>query len=623
MYVTTFYSFKGGVGRTMALANVAVALAQRGRRVLVVDFDLEAPGLDAFDLRRPASTTPGVIDFVNAYLRTGQAPHVSDFVYESQGIAAPKGGLWIMPAGAHNDGYATTLAHIDWGALYEHHDGYLLFEDLKEQWNAFIEPDYVLIDSRTGHTDIAGICTRQLPHAVVVLFFPNAQNLRGLTKIVRDIRAETRRPRSEAIDLHFVMSNVPDLDDEDKILEENITAFQRDLGFQKDPLVIHRYDSLSLLNQVIFVKERPRSRLAKEYHNVTGAIMRLNAEDRDGALDYIARIHQIWRAPGSPVFSLASAETHIQTIEKNHSDDGEILFRLGSLRADDGSMDDAVALFRRAIDAGYREPEVYLRRGSITRSEYGDPAGASHDAMEALSSEHASPAQVRRAIAMVTPQRLTEVPETPAVSALPPSELVWVASELEESEVEAVTASNILRPLLMDSRLSPDDQKNARHSLSLAAIAQGRFSEAIQVILDEEPNIDQMTIEFAFNYGMAMWAQAGRVIDPPFQHVVEIEQSDPRQAPWPNYLQCMAISHWAVRQVSAAREYAEKAREEMAARGGREFSCWRYLRVNAKQFEEDTNEVLQLVDGDETVTPRFMAREERQRSLFPDRGLTR
>ena len=50
MYVTTFYSFKGGVGRTMALVNVAVELANTGRRVLVVDFDLEAPGLDTFDL---------------------------------------------------------------------------------------------------------------------------------------------------------------------------------------------------------------------------------------------------------------------------------------------------------------------------------------------------------------------------------------------------------------------------------------------------------------------------------------------------------------------------------------------------------------------------------------------
>ena len=44
--IYTFYSFKGGVGRTMALANVAALLAKWGYSVLVVDWDLEAPGLE-------------------------------------------------------------------------------------------------------------------------------------------------------------------------------------------------------------------------------------------------------------------------------------------------------------------------------------------------------------------------------------------------------------------------------------------------------------------------------------------------------------------------------------------------------------------------------------------------
>ena len=147
----------------MALVNVAVDLAQRGRRVLAVDFDLEAPGLDTFDLGRPTATTPGMIDFVSAYLRSGQAPHVGEFVFEAPGIGDGNGGLWIMPAGAHRDSYASTLAQIDWGALYEQHDGYLLFEDLMEQWKTFVNPDYVLIDSRTGHTDIGGFARGNSP----------------------------------------------------------------------------------------------------------------------------------------------------------------------------------------------------------------------------------------------------------------------------------------------------------------------------------------------------------------------------------------------------------------------------------------------------------------------------
>ena len=183
MYVTTFYSFKGGVGRTMALVNAAVELANTGRRVLVVDFDLEAPGLDTFYILHSKTQFPGLVDFVSEYIASGQAPEVDRFIGESPDIGDQGGGLWIMPSGAHQDSYAAHFSQIDWGALYEQYDGYLLFEDLKEQWKQAIKPDYVLIDSRTGHTDTGGICTRQLPDAVAILFFPNEQNLRGLTPV--------------------------------------------------------------------------------------------------------------------------------------------------------------------------------------------------------------------------------------------------------------------------------------------------------------------------------------------------------------------------------------------------------------------------------------------------------
>src|SRR5215207_8752525 len=46
--IVTFYSYKGGVGRSMAVANIAVLLARRGLKVLAVDFDLEAPGLERY-----------------------------------------------------------------------------------------------------------------------------------------------------------------------------------------------------------------------------------------------------------------------------------------------------------------------------------------------------------------------------------------------------------------------------------------------------------------------------------------------------------------------------------------------------------------------------------------------
>ena len=621
MYVTTFYSFKGGVGRTMALVNVAVDLARRGRRVLAVDFDLEAPGLDTFDLPGASRTTPGMIDFVSAYLDTGQAPRADQYVFESPGIGTGGGGLWVMPSGVHQDSYAERLARIDWGLLYEQHDGYLLFEDLKEQWREFVQPDYVLIDSRTGHTDVGGICTRQLPDAVVTLFFPNAQNLRGLTKVVRDIRAERSAPRNKVIDLHFVMSNVPDLDDEDRILEQSIASFQRDLGFVGEPAVIRRYDSLSLLNQAIFIKDRPQSRLAAEYSVVTSEIMRLNPEDRDGALDYIARVSRANHTPGG--LPLATIDQHLKDIQASHRNDGEVLFQLGVLGARrqrlqyqvrapgrllgaGDSNEDAVGLFSQAIDAGYRRPEVYLRRALIRRWE-NDDDGASQDAIEVLQSDHAELAQVERALTMIAPEQLPRIVELPAVAMLSPSEQAWIADRLKRSRDEAETARLMLLPLLSDSRLVSEEQPQARRALVLVSIALGLFSEALEVIRSQEPELERMEIDFAFNYGVALWGDRRQLVRDPFKRVVELEQSDPDDNGSPNRLQCISLSHWACGDAGAAREYATAAHREITRRRGSEFSCWRYLRVPAAEFAQDVSEMIKLIDGNDSVTPRFLS----------------
>ena len=66
----TFYSFKGGVGRSMALINTAAIMAERGFRVLVIDMDLEAPGLSFLmrdALNSAVATAPlqvGLIDLL-------------------------------------------------------------------------------------------------------------------------------------------------------------------------------------------------------------------------------------------------------------------------------------------------------------------------------------------------------------------------------------------------------------------------------------------------------------------------------------------------------------------------------------------------------------------------------
>jgi MinD-like ATPase involved in chromosome partitioning or flagellar assembly len=287
LYVITFYSFKGGVGRTMALVNVAAELVRRGRKVLVVDFDLEAPGLETYKHLQPPKPHSGIVEYVTEYRRTSQVPNLLDYIYQAKRIGKKGGRLWVMPAGRRDRSYRSALASLDWQRLYVEEDGFLLFEDTKKGWEEELKPDYVLIDSRTGDTDVLGICTRQLPDSVVLMFTPNEQNLTGLENVCRDIRHEETEGLKKTIQLHFVAANVPDLDDENGILRRQTQNFRERLGFEELSGVIRRYENLNLLDQSIFTLDRAHTRLARSYRRLLRRLLKDNLVDREGAFFFL------------------------------------------------------------------------------------------------------------------------------------------------------------------------------------------------------------------------------------------------------------------------------------------------------------------------------------------------
>lgn len=590
MYVASFYSFKGGVGRSMALVNVAVELAQRGRRVFVVDFDLEAPGLDTFDILRPAAKAPGVIDFVGEYLATGQAPEIERFVSKTA-----VDSLWIMHSGTQQ-GYTTSFGQIDWQELYERRDGYLLLEDMKAQWKQALQPDYVLIDSRTGHTDTCGICTRQLPDAVIILFFPNEQNLRGLTKVVRDIRSEADAPAKRTIATRFVMSNVPDLDDEDNILRGMLDRFKTNLGFEAEPQVIHRYDSLSLLNQVVFTRDRPRSRLAREYCSLVDQIVGGNVEDRDGALLYIDQVHRSLEAPHDTDQMLAR-------IEQFHAENGDVLFRLGEWARQEGDWERAKSLLHRVVELGDDEPKVLFARARVL-AHLGEREQARNDARCVLQASNVSRMAVREAIRLAEFDDAEEVAALPAVTSLTPEVRIWLAAQLERSHHEQVGIS-ILRQVV-DSSADANTNETAKDDLAMMLIGTGALEEAGNLLGFPGVSLEMMSIRRAFNYGMAVWGCSGQVPQEPFEQVVKLHKSEGRDAPGANYLQCMAVAHWAVGSLDLALDFADCARQEAQSTTLPIFSCWRYRTAATGDFVRDTDNIVKLIKGDKAVVPPFV-----------------
>lgn len=182
--VVTFYSYKGGVGRSFVLANVAALLAQWGHRVLCVDWDLEAPGLrHYFDEWAERTARPGVVDLVLEIQEGGRA---SSWGRMLTPVSIPDGvgTLHLISAGQVGGGYFRKMQSIRWDRAYERGLGNLL-EQIRSEWKNHY--DFVLIDSRTGVSDISGICTVQLPDQLVYLFTANQQSIQGANETLANI----------------------------------------------------------------------------------------------------------------------------------------------------------------------------------------------------------------------------------------------------------------------------------------------------------------------------------------------------------------------------------------------------------------------------------------------------
>lgn len=182
--IVTFYSYKGGVGRTMALANIAVILAKRGMRVLMVDFDLEAPGLHHYFrdfLPESMAKQQGVLEL----LGKNKIPHSLDQYSVKVNIPDAK-SLTLITGGAYNEGYNKRVLAFDWVNFFEKQNGGDRIEALRELWlNEF---DITLIDSRTGITDSGGVCTIQLPDILIPVLIANQQSLDGTTNVIHRVQ---------------------------------------------------------------------------------------------------------------------------------------------------------------------------------------------------------------------------------------------------------------------------------------------------------------------------------------------------------------------------------------------------------------------------------------------------
>jgi tetratricopeptide (TPR) repeat protein len=618
MYTITFYSFKGGVGRTMALVNVAAQLAKMGRKVLMVDFDLEAPGLETFERLRPPQPHPGLVEYVTEYVRSRCSPDVRDYIY-SVGTIGKKGGqLWVMPAGRRDRDYHLALSRLDWRKLYEDYEGFVFFEDLKAQWKQEYKPDYVLIDSRTGHSDVKGICTRQLPDAVVMLFIPNEQNLVGLRAVCREIQRERDTGLKKDIRLHFVPSNVPALDDEDGLLRRQLGAFKSELGMHRPiprlkSLVIHRHESLGMLEQPVFVLQRPRSRLTREYRRLTRSLIMDNPVDPEGALLFLQsmerdrEIRRMWRSARS-----LSVEDRLRQIASHFADNPKILRHLAWFHQARGELDVALRQLDVALQVRPNWPVALYDRGRWRR-QVKDKVGAAEDFLQYLRTSDYFPPELWK-----TDQHgLRRLENAMAVL----RELIDVDFKAYLQGLTSPGVQAYVFPHMPKGGFTTGSSSIWLNSAAEYLLRERRWKDAIEyleTVVSEwitrcTPNFMQEWLlycqaEREWYLAMAYWGNTGDLPSDLCSQARELllEAVEHYKKIGAENCQRLALLHWGIGDADQAFYFLDRALGEVGNFGGdRGVSQWAFQTASVHEFRQHCEEMRRMIQG-EPIRPAFL-----------------
>lgn len=611
MFTVTFYSFKGGVGRSMALVNVAALLAEAGNRVLLVDFDLEAPGLPSYGALKNAKNRAGILDYVEAYQTSMVAPDANEFI-----VACPIGkdgskSIWLMPAGhSEKPSYADQLNRMNWEQLYTEQSGYLMFEDLKQQWSQ-AGFDYVLIDSRTGYTDVGGICTRQLPDSVIIMFMPTAQNIDGLVPIVSGIKAEKKAGKN--ITIHFCASNVPDEYDEDGVVAKLLRKARTKLGYGENEgalseAVVHHRISLALLDDPIIIEASPKSKLANEYRQLRDRIIADNPTDPGGAEIALRRIlretspgfRDSLREGGRRGEENTNYQNALTEITRHHSGSADLSLMAAEAYLQLGEYEQVVASATRAIDLQQNVMRSLLLRG-VARMALGDRKIAFRDFETILTTSNGSTFDYRPAAELLSHSAQDLEPAAKRIFENPGTEIRAKLELIPHLQQKGGDFDFIAKNLLEDEE-APDrrDQRYIRfNAVTLALIAARRFDDAIKLVEDAR-DATSNDVAANFNLAIALWGRDGKPDVDLFAQVSEgLARSQSKDA---NVHQCFALACAVTGEQERALEELATA-ESYASVSSQIFSCWTFTYGSSERFLGDLAKMREKISSQKSVRP--------------------
>ncbi len=201
-----FHSFKGGVGRTTHALALAEMLASRGGSVLIVDADLEAPGISwLLSSRFPAPAVSFADVLALAHGDASENYQVTVKLVAQELHKLHEDSFYFLPA------FRSTTQFEELEIRPEHmmegQANPFVVSDLLAEIGHRLGVDYVIVDLRAGISELAsGFLYDQRIHRVFVTTL-SAQSLKGLEMILDSVLPVTSGEDSAGVAV--IVSQVP------------------------------------------------------------------------------------------------------------------------------------------------------------------------------------------------------------------------------------------------------------------------------------------------------------------------------------------------------------------------------------------------------------------------------
>ena len=249
------HSFKGGTGKSTISANVAALLASKGRRVAVLDMDLEGPGLHVI-----FNIDPNELQFtLNDVVRDAARPEQA-VIQMNQRLGLTKGALYFSPASVRVTEMLKTLRT---GFEIESLSGAL--KDMEKHFDL----EYVIVDTHPGienDTLLAmGVC-----NDLVLVSRIDQQDMFGTGVMVEVARSLEKRVR-------VVLNMVPR-----RLSQSGASKLAQKIGanFKVEVLgwLPFSEDVMSSLSKSVFALALPRHPMTAHFQELASELERFDGD---------------------------------------------------------------------------------------------------------------------------------------------------------------------------------------------------------------------------------------------------------------------------------------------------------------------------------------------------------